>query len=295
MAHMDLKKVLIVDDEKELASVISAYLTLKGYATTISLEGRDAFQKARNAQYDIIVTDFRMPKLNGAELITSIRNSGFNTETPIILSSGYQAEALQELKGLDLTNVKMLPKPFKMENLLNVVKEFENRAPKENAAPKLNAELMNLIISATTEVLTELAEVKDIKASAPQLLQKNNNIKVDITGILAVVSSEFQGSMSLSFKSDSYLKIINCILKEKYQAISGENEAEISQILNFISGKIRSALQQKKIEMKKTNPAAFSGANHDLPDSGNARTLMLSFDSSVGTFWITIAAIQNAA
>lgn len=287
MNNMELKKVLIVDDEKNLANVISAYLTLRGYSTTISLDSRDAFQKTRNAQYDIIVTDLKMPKLSGSELINTIRSSGFNTETPIILSSGFQEEALQELKGTNLNKVKMLPNPFKVENLLNVVKEFEEADAKPNAT-KLDANAMNLIIGSTMDVIATASGSKEIKMHPPQLLNKAQPIKADISGILALVCNEFHGSISLSFKTDTYLKIASTMWREKYDSITEENDDHISEILSLIGTRIRSAMSQKKVEMRKTTPSCFFNENHDLPNSGNPKTLVFTLDSTIGTFWLTI-------
>ncbi len=292
----ELKKVLIVDDEKDLASAISAYLTLKGYYTTICLEGKDAFQKTRNAQYDIIITDFRMPKLNGADLINSFRSSSFNESTPIILSSGFQDEALQELKGVDLSNVRMLPKPFKMENLLNVIKEHETKkAPQTNSPPpKLDANFINVIINATSEALIQMAGVTNVKASAPKLLSKDVGIKADISGVTILISKDFQGSVSFSFKARSYLQIVNPIMKTKFEAINDDIANHLCEIISTICRKMNVELAKNKAELKRTNTVVFATPDHNLPDSGNPRTLLLSVDSSVGTFWITIVLNQSA-
>lgn len=293
---IELKKVLIVDDEKDLASAISAYLTLKGYSTTVCLESKEAFQKARNAQYDIIITDFRMPKLSGADLINSFRSSNFNDATPIILSSGFQDEAIAELKGVNLTNVRMLPKPFKMENLLNVIKENENKNSLNTSKPtaqKVDAGFVNIIITSIIEVLTEGTSLKDIKPSSPKLLSKEVTINTDISGITILLSKEFQGSFSLSFKSNTYLQIINQLVKVKFDAINDDNSNYLSEIINMACKKINNELTKKKSELKKTNPVVFCNQNHPLPDSGNPRTLLISFDSSAGPFWTTIVLNQS--
>ncbi len=292
----ELKKVLIVDDEKDLASAISAYLTLKGYATTICLEGKDAFQKTRNAQYDIIITDFRMPKLNGADLINSFRSSSFNESTPIILSSGFQDEALQELKGVNLSNVRILPKPFKMENLLKVLTEHESKRPQttSSAPAKLNVNFINLFINATGDVLAEIAAVTAIKASPPKLLSKDVDIKADISGVIILISKDFQGSISFSFKATSYLQIINKFKKAKFETINEDNADFLPEIISSICKKMNVELAKNRSEVKRTNTVVFATPNHNLPDSGNPRTLLLTIDSSIGNFWITIVLNQSA-
>ncbi len=287
MNSVELKKVLIVDDEKNLANVISAYLTLNGYSTTISLDSRDAFQKARNAHYDIIVTDLKMPRLSGPELINNIRTSGLNNETPIILSSGVQEDALQELKGTNLSKVKIVPDPFTVQNLLNIVKEFEDPLVKANSS-KLDANFVNLVLTSTIEIISEISSSAKISVAPPQLLNKASSLKADISGILALISSEFQGSMSLSFKTDTYLKTANLMLKEKFRTITEENDDHISEMLSLIGTRIRSLLNSKKIEMKKTVPSCFYNENHELPHGGNPKTLVFTLESPVGPFWLTV-------
>ncbi len=83
------KKILIVEDEKPLCLLYEEELSREGYDVTAVMDADAALAVLREKEFDLIVTDIRMPGKNGIELITEIM--GLRKDIPIIINSAYQS------------------------------------------------------------------------------------------------------------------------------------------------------------------------------------------------------------
>ncbi|MBN2408453.1 MAG: response regulator [Candidatus Aminicenantes bacterium] len=83
------KKVLIVEDEKNLCLLYKEELTEAGYKVTAVMDADAALKQMRTRRFDLIITDIRMPKKNGIELITQIM--ALRKDIPIIINTAYQS------------------------------------------------------------------------------------------------------------------------------------------------------------------------------------------------------------
>jgi len=84
-----MKKILLVEDEKTLCLLYEEELSKDGYAVTAVNDADAALEALAAGQYDLIITDIRMPGKNGIELITQIM--GQRKDIPIIINSAYQS------------------------------------------------------------------------------------------------------------------------------------------------------------------------------------------------------------
>lgn len=140
-------KVLIVEDEKEKARGI-AYLVEKynPECTPVLLahDGREGYEKAEKEQPDIILTDIRMPVMDGLEMIRSLRGVNFSAE--FIVLSGY-AEFSYAKKAIELGVRDFITKPVDEEELSKtlskVCKEITERRATEDSLCKLNDDMRN--------------------------------------------------------------------------------------------------------------------------------------------------------
>ena len=82
-----IRRVLLVDDNKNGTPARKAALEEQGYETGSALNGAEAVEKFRETQFDLVVTDYRMPKMNGAELIGALRQ--LRADLPVVLLSGF--------------------------------------------------------------------------------------------------------------------------------------------------------------------------------------------------------------
>ena len=114
--------ILVVDDEKEVRDLTSAYLKRRGFAIVQAIDGAEAVKQAHahQGQLTAIVMDYSMPRLTGVEAFHLIRRE--DKQVPVILMSGYgQREALRSLEGEPRTG--FLKKPFELKELTTLLQQ----------------------------------------------------------------------------------------------------------------------------------------------------------------------------
>ena len=116
---MTQKRVLLVDDEISSAEVLSLVLTTEGYAVTMASDGRQALARLDEAAPDLVITDFMMPMVNGAELVRTLRGIPAYAQLPIILMSGAPESALQPY---GIRYQAFLRKPFNLDEFLGAIR-----------------------------------------------------------------------------------------------------------------------------------------------------------------------------
>ncbi len=107
--------ILLAEDEENLRNSFKKVLLLYVKEVFTASNGEEAFELYQNHRPDIIITDVKMPKLNGLELIKKIRKE--NQETPIIVTSAYTDKDLL-LESIKLSLVDYLVKPIKEKDLI---------------------------------------------------------------------------------------------------------------------------------------------------------------------------------
>ena len=107
-------KVLLVEDEKELARALAKMLTKDGYDVDCVYDGADGLNFASTGMYDLILLDVIMPKMNGFEVLGALRNK--KIDTPIIMLTALAAED-DKILGLDRGADDYVSKPFSFPEL----------------------------------------------------------------------------------------------------------------------------------------------------------------------------------
>lgn len=109
-----MKRILVVDDERQITRMLRASLQSSGYAVNLANDGLEAFTQFEAERPDLIITDLAMPEMNGLELTRAIRRIA---QTPIIVLSVRDADAMK-VTALDEGADDYLTKPFSMPELL---------------------------------------------------------------------------------------------------------------------------------------------------------------------------------
>ena len=107
-------RVLVVEDERELLRIVAQALREDGYAIDEASDGESGLAKARSWDYDAIVLDLMIPKLDGWTLLRTLR---IKKKTPVLVLTARDAVA-DRVKGLDLGADDYLVKPFDLAELL---------------------------------------------------------------------------------------------------------------------------------------------------------------------------------
>lgn len=117
-------RVLLVEDEPDLASTIAQALRESGYAVDVATDGQQAIEKATSWEYDALVLDLMLPKRSGLEVLRTVRTE---RSTPVLILSARDTLA-DRVSGLDLGADDYLVKPFSLTELLARLRALIRRA-----------------------------------------------------------------------------------------------------------------------------------------------------------------------
>lgn len=122
-----MAKILIVDDEKDICEIVGDYVKEISQGAEIfqKHDGLDGFMECTQTDFDLIITDMKMPFLNGKDMILAIRTkSSKNNSTPIIMLSGFlNKETIAKLEG---NGIFCLNKPIDHPELQKLIQSCLN-------------------------------------------------------------------------------------------------------------------------------------------------------------------------
>lgn len=121
------KRVLIVDDEPHILTLVSYHLVKEGFDVTTVEDGRSALELGQGQPFDFIVLDIMLPQLDGVEVCKRLRKAGI--ETPILMLSA-KGEEFDKVLALELGADDYMTKPFSPRELLARIKAILRRTEK---------------------------------------------------------------------------------------------------------------------------------------------------------------------
>ncbi len=119
-----MRRVLIADDEESIRHVLTELLHERGYEVRAVADGEEAMRELNSRDYDALVTDVRMPKMNGLDLVRAAQTS--SPETTIIVMSAYGSHDLA-IEAMKAGAYDYLGKPFRPDEVLLVLRKAEER------------------------------------------------------------------------------------------------------------------------------------------------------------------------
>ena len=125
------KKILLVDDEKDIRDLLEFNLETEGYKTYKAKDGEEALQMARRKQPDLILLDIMLPKKDGFEVIRELRSDKTTAGIPVIFLTAKDSE-IDEVVGLELGADDYIIKPISIRKLLARVKKSFRKRPNQN-------------------------------------------------------------------------------------------------------------------------------------------------------------------
>ena len=120
------KKILIVDDEKAMVSLLQIELERKNYDVIVAFDGVEGYSKYFEEQPDLIILDLMLPKMNGLGVCRKIRWEQNDTRTPILMLTA-QREDADRIIGRVIGSEKYITKPFEIDFLLHEVEALLNQ------------------------------------------------------------------------------------------------------------------------------------------------------------------------
>ncbi len=114
------KNILVAEDDRNIANLIKEIIKRKGNIALLAKDGDEAYKIFNNVKVDLIITDLKMPKIDGMTLIKMIREK--NNEIPIIIVTGYGSEENRK-KAKEYGVKTILQKPC---SIMDITKAIEN-------------------------------------------------------------------------------------------------------------------------------------------------------------------------
>src|SRR4051794_38300661 len=121
---MALRSILVVDDEEPIREVLTEVLSSHGYVVRAASDGEEALKELAAHDYDAVVTDVRMPRMDGLSLVRAVQQQA--PETTVIVMSAYGSHDLA-LEAMKAGAYDYLGKPFRPDEVLLVLRKAEER------------------------------------------------------------------------------------------------------------------------------------------------------------------------
>ncbi len=245
------QKILVVDDEKSLRTLINEILTDSGYETLLAENGLQALEIAKKVPPDLILCDIQMPAMNGYEMLNAIKLIPELGKIPFVFMTGINIGQYDLRKGMDLGADDYLTKPFSTEDLINAIetrlrkkqlweKFFDSTIEKTHTGfiLLLSNELHFLVMDILEHAQTLLAS-KDgsadsvrkaaqlINVSGKRLSHLHENILYYAMLQLWVKDQEKITSLKQE-STTSYLSVLHSILNENTRAIDRKKSFSIT-------------------------------------------------------------------
>lgn len=207
----DKTRVLVVDDDEAIVRLARHVLAKRGFDVEIAVDGEEALEKARSLKPDVIVSDVMMPKVDGLELIRSLRADPAFALVPVIFLSALGSTE-DRLKGLRLGADDYLPKPFHLEELamrvaiaakhrarlrhtLRLRAEFLTRNDAKDVEPGLRGSLEQVALSAllslfAVDAMSGLVVVRNEGSTARLVVNDGRVVSASLEGHKAVSGRE---------------------------------------------------------------------------------------------------------
>jgi two-component system alkaline phosphatase synthesis response regulator PhoP len=214
-----MKKVLLVDDEPSIVTLLAFNLEKDGYEVTTATDGAEGYRLAISNPYDFIILDLMLPSMDGMDICKRLRQEKF--ETPIMILTAKDDE-LEKIIGLELGADDYMTKPFSPREVLARMKAILRRTNK--AVP---AEPIATAQPETVEDETEKIEVGEITIF-PQLYEVHVN-----GALIEVTPKEFELLLYMAKRANRILsreQLLNAIWNFDYAGETRIVDVHISHL-----------------------------------------------------------------
>jgi signal transduction histidine kinase len=172
---MDKPKVLVVEDERDVAKVIAINLKLEGMEVVEVHDGPGALKKIEEVHPDCVVLDIMLPKLSGWDILKYIKSKPATVDIPVVMVTAKVGER-DQLRGLGAGAVKYITKPFSPIALTEAIKSVLKPQAKDVVARERRDTIERLQLST-------LHKISDILISAPELEELLEGVAEKLVGL----------------------------------------------------------------------------------------------------------------
>ena len=208
-------KVLLVEDNSQLNKALTTLLKRNSYLVDSALDGEEALIYLKDYQYDVIVLDIMLPKIDGLEVLRRARSNGI--QTPIILLTA-KSTIEDKITGLDLGADDYLPKPFNSDELLARIRALGRRKNQEFIEKK-EIEFGDLVIDESRYIIK--CRDKSVSLSNKEMQILLLLVKTDgkIVSAEAITQSAWEAD---SYSTNEIIWVFISYLRKKIESIGSK-------------------------------------------------------------------------
>jgi signal transduction histidine kinase/DNA-binding response OmpR family regulator len=195
-------KILVVDDEKGMCESLRALLTNAGYQVTTAEQGEEALSKIQDDKFDLVLTDIRMPRVDGLDILKAVRNK--DEEALVILMTGY-ASLESAVSAISQGAYDYLMKPLEFSDLKLTIR----RALDKRKADREKNELLAELKRKNQELKKRVAELNALHKAGTSL-STTKSLKVLLDKIVSLATDVMEaesGSIMLIQSPGNFLTI----------------------------------------------------------------------------------------
>ena len=228
-------KILVVEDEKDLNKIITKYLKKSNYSVDSAYNGEEALDYINVGEYDVIILDIMMPKMNGYDFIKRIRRDKNNVAVLMLTAK----DSLEDkVKGLDLGADDYLVKPFEFDELLARIRAMLRRNYRESATNILV--IGDVELDTVKKSVTKNGSIIELTAKEYEVLEyllRNKN---------RILSREQIREHVWDFDYEGESNIIDVLIKNIRQKIDDNKKESIIQTKRGAGYVIREDKEEEK-------------------------------------------------
>ena len=203
-----MSKILVVEDEREIRELVVEFLKEEGHEADFAEDGLIGYEKFKENDYDLLIIDWMMPKLDGYSLCNLIRNE---SNVPIIFLTALDGEE-DQIKAFDAKIDDYISKPFSFKILIKRVEAVLRRREKDNS--KLKNTFLDL------ELNEETYKVFQNNVELELTLKEFNILKMLIRSYPRVVSREMLMDEVWGYEYYGDMRVIDAHIKNIRKKIS---------------------------------------------------------------------------
>jgi len=163
VAPSDAARILVVDDERVIREILAEFLTLEGFSVNTVDDGEKALTELRLHPYDLVITDLKMPRISGLQLLEKIEAERLGVQTVLMTGFGTVETAIEAMKR---GAYDYLLKPFKVEDVIHVVERALHRRRLQAENIRLREALTIYKVSEAIALSHDIEHILDVVLKA---------------------------------------------------------------------------------------------------------------------------------
>lgn len=216
MVSLPDKKILIIEDEYNIARFLQLELEHEGYEVGISHDGREGLNKACSDYFDLLILDVMLPSLNGVEVLRRLRQK---SDMPVVMLTA-KDEMNDKILGLDIGADDYMTKPFAIEELLARIRVIFKRVDNYKASKPQNDSILRIKgVNLDIDRYTVTYKEKNIDLTKREFellkyMMQNKNLVITREMILAKVwGYEYMGDTNVV---DVYIRYLRSKIDDQF-------------------------------------------------------------------------------